>query len=89
MNLKESFVLFANCFQTIEELSKFLHFSLLLHCAFVFTQDLQFEKNYESEPIIMIAVRHNSTGNNLQPKHFSVTAWIEVISHIFASFPKF
>ncbi|XP_067041439.1 uncharacterized protein [Acropora muricata] len=44
-----------------------------------FCKDLQFEKNYESEPIIMIAVRHNSTGNNLHPKHFSVTAWIEYI----------
>ncbi|XP_015767027.1 PREDICTED: uncharacterized protein LOC107345791 [Acropora digitifera] len=44
-----------------------------------FCKDLQFEKNYGSEPIIMITVRHNSSGNNLQPKHFSVTAWIEYI----------
>ena len=87
MNLKESFVLFANCFQTIEELSKFLHFSLLFHCAFVFTQDLQFEKNYSSPPIIMTAVRHYSSGDNLPPKYISLTAWIEVLCHTFGLLP--
>ena len=75
---------------TIEELSKIRHFAVShflfyfsFHCVVVITQDVQFAKNYSSQPIIIIAVRHNSSGNNLHPKYISVTAWIEVLSHTF------
>ncbi|XP_015767022.1 PREDICTED: uncharacterized protein LOC107345789 isoform X1 [Acropora digitifera] len=44
-----------------------------------FCEDLQFEKNYSSPPIILTAVRHYSSGDNLPPKYISLTAWIEYI----------
>ncbi|XP_074621554.1 uncharacterized protein LOC141880073 [Acropora palmata] len=44
-----------------------------------FCEDLQFKKNYSSQPIVMIAVRHNSSGDNLLSKYISLTAWIEYI----------
>lgn len=44
-----------------------------------FCKDVTFQRKYDSQPIIMIAVRHNSDGSNLQPKYMSVTAWIEQI----------
>ena len=83
-NLKESIVLFANWFQNMV----ISPIPFLFHCAVVFTQDLQFKKNYSSPPIIMIAVRHNSSGDNLLSKYISITAWIEVLSHTFRSIPQ-
>ncbi|CAH3159381.1 unnamed protein product [Porites evermanni] len=44
-----------------------------------FCKDLQFARNYDKEPIIIIAASHNSEGRNLKPTHMSVTAWIEHI----------
>lgn len=41
---------------------------------------MQFSRNYDKEPIVMIAANHNSEGNNLKPIYMSVTAWIEVLS---------
>lgn len=41
---------------------------------------MQFSRNYDKEPIVMIAAGHNSEGNNLKPIYMSVTAWIEVLS---------
>ena len=61
---------------------------LKFFCVVVFTQDLQFKKNYSSQPIIMIAVRHNSSGDNLLSKYISLTAWIEVFCHTFSSIPQ-
>ena len=39
---------------------------------------MQFARNYDKEPIVVIAASHNSEGNNLKPIHMSVTAWVEV-----------
>ena len=39
---------------------------------------MQFAKNYDKEPIVVIAASHSSEGNNLTPKHMSVAAWVEV-----------
>ena len=47
---------------------------------FFCSQDMQFSRNYDKEPIVMIAPNHNSEGNNLKPIYMSVTAWIEVLS---------
>ena len=41
---------------------------------------MQFARNYDKEPIVVIAASHNSEGNNLKPIHMSVTAWVEVMS---------
>lgn len=41
---------------------------------------MQFSRNYDKEPIVMIAAGHNSEGTNLKPIYMSVTAWIEVLS---------
>ena len=47
--------------------------------AYVFyPKDVQFARNYDKEPILVIAASHNSEGNNLKPIHMSVTAWVEV-----------
>ncbi|CAH3192117.1 unnamed protein product, partial [Porites evermanni] len=45
-----------------------------------FCKDMQFSRNYDKEPIVMIAAGHNSEGNNLKPIYMSVTAWIELLS---------
>jgi hypothetical protein len=39
---------------------------------------VQFERNYDKEPNIIITASHNSSGNNLEPTYMSVAAWIEV-----------
>ena len=39
---------------------------------------VQFARNYDKEPILVIAASHNSEGNNLKPIHMSVAAWVEV-----------
>ena len=44
----------------------------------LFRQDVQFERNYDKEPIVIITARHNSEGNNLKAIHISVATWIEV-----------
>ena len=41
---------------------------------------MQFSRNYDKEPIVMIAAGHNSEGDNLKPIYMSVTAWIEVLA---------
>ena len=42
---------------------------------------MPFPKNYDNEPIVLIAAGHNSEGNNLKPIYMSVTPWIEVFSN--------
>ncbi|CAH3159390.1 unnamed protein product, partial [Porites evermanni] len=44
-----------------------------------FCKDVPFAKNYDKEPIVLIAAGHNSEGNNLKPIYMSVTPWIEHI----------
>ena len=56
-----------------------LIFGTILTAKVFYPQDLQFARNYDKEPIVIIAASHNSEGNNLKPTHMSVTAWIEVL----------
>ncbi|XP_073253699.1 uncharacterized protein [Porites lutea] len=44
-----------------------------------FCKDVSFARNYDKEPIVLIAAGHNSEGNNLKPIYMSVTPWIEHI----------
>ncbi|CAH3028669.1 unnamed protein product [Porites evermanni] len=44
-----------------------------------FCKDVRFARNYDKEPIVLIAAGHNSEGNNLKPIYMSVTPWIEHI----------
>ncbi|CAH3131419.1 unnamed protein product, partial [Porites lobata] len=44
-----------------------------------FCKDVPFAKNYDKEPIVLIAAGHTSEGNNLKPIYMSVIPWIEHI----------
>jgi len=44
----------------------------------LYLQDVQFERNYDKEPNIIITASHNSSSSNLKPAFMSVAAWIEV-----------
>lgn len=45
---------------------------------FVFQQDVQFARNYDKEPIVIITASHSSESGKLKATYLSVTAWIEV-----------
>lgn len=42
-----------------------------------FCKDVQFARNYDKEPIVIITASHSSESGNLKATYLSVTAWIE------------